>query len=77
MFIKGQDSVKKELVTHFPSENFAWIDDIFLEEEGEDEQEEERTEGIDWVSIENVMDVENVNVIETRKGETKDVPPRM
>lgn len=38
IFVVGQNSVKKELVKSFPIENFAWIDNIFLEEE-EDKQE--------------------------------------
>lgn len=37
MFIEGQSSVKKELVKRFPTKNFAWIYDIFSEEEDEDE----------------------------------------
>lgn len=75
MFIEGQDSIKKELVKHFPIENFAWIDDNFLEEE-EDEQEEEQTEDntTDQVSTENTIDIENINVIEAREEETEDVP---
>lgn len=40
MFVEGLDLVKKELVKHFPIEEFAWIDDIFLEEEGENEDED-------------------------------------
>lgn len=39
MFVECQGSVKKELVKRFSSEYFVWIDDIFLEDE--DEQEEE------------------------------------
>lgn len=39
IFIEGQDSVK-ELVKCLPTEEFVWIDDIFLEKE-EDEQEKE------------------------------------
>lgn len=44
MFVLGQDSVKKELINRFPIENFSWMDDIFLDEEGEDKdrQDEER-----------------------------------
>lgn len=41
MFVDGQDSVKKELIKRFSTEDFSWFDDIFLEEEEEDEQEED------------------------------------
>lgn len=68
MFVEGQDSVKKELVKRFSSENFAWIDDILPEEEeGEDEQEEERIDDIDRVPAENVIDIGNADVIETHE----------
>lgn len=75
MFIEGQDSVKKEMIKHFSTEDFAWIDDIFLEEEGEYEQEEERIEDIDRVFVENAIGVENMNVTETREEETANIPP--
>lgn len=53
------------------------IDDIFLEEEEADEQEEEQIEDIDRVLAENIIDIDNVNVTETQKVETKDIPPLM
>lgn len=78
MLIEGQNSVKKELVKRFPSEDFTYIDDIFPEQEGhEDEQEEERQSKdnpIDQVSIDNVVDVENTDVMETREEESEDPP---
>lgn len=33
MFIQGQDYVKNELIRQFPTEEFSWTDDIFLDEE--------------------------------------------
>lgn len=45
MFIQGQDFIKKELAKCFPIEDFAQIDDIFLEEnenKDKDGQDEER-----------------------------------
>lgn len=44
MLIEDQDLVKKELLKHFPTEEFSQIDDIFPKEEEEDEQEECRME---------------------------------
>lgn len=41
MFVQGQDSMKKELVKRFPSEDFYWIDYIFPEEEGDEIKEGE------------------------------------
>lgn len=40
--MEAQDTVKKELTTHFPREEFSWINDIFLKD---DEEEEERGQG--------------------------------
>lgn len=70
MFIQGQDSVRKELVKWFPSEDFSWINDIFPEEEDAIENMEGRVEGTpnDWISTDNIMDVENTDVMETRVG---------
>lgn len=63
MFIKRQDSINKELVKHFPTEYFAWIDDICLEKE-EDEHEKEHTEDnlVDRVSAENVINIDKENI---------------
>lgn len=74
MFIEGQDLVKKELVKHFLAKDFAYIDDIFPEEE-EDEYEEEHTEDnpFDQVSAKSVMDIGDKNIIKTQKEETEDV----
>lgn len=42
MFFEGQDLVRKELVKWFPSTDFAWTDNIFLEgKKDENEHEEE------------------------------------
>lgn len=69
MLIEGQDLVK-ELVKRFSTEEFAWIDDIFLEEE-EDEHEEEQIEDnpADWISAENVIDIENENITDSGGGD--------
>lgn len=67
MFIEAQDYVKKELVKWFSFDNFSWIDGILPkeEEEAEDEHEEGRVDDVDQASIEDIIDVENANVIET------------
>lgn len=38
MFVKGEDSVKKELIKCFATENFFWISDIFPKEEEEQDE---------------------------------------
>lgn len=62
MFFEGQDLVRKELVKWFPSTDFAWTDNIFLEgkkDENEHEEEGQSEENsIDWVFIRNVVDIE-------------------
>lgn len=69
IFVEGQDLVKKELVKWFPSEEFSKTDNIFLEEEGDndeqDEEEQVEDNPTDWVSTDNVIDVENTDIIET------------
>lgn len=80
MFVQDQGSVKKELMKHYPYEDFSWIDDILPEEEGEGEGEhvedtpfkDERDEVVpsNWVSP--IMNVENFNVTETWANDTDD-----
>lgn len=57
------------MLKRFPSKDFSWIDDIFPdeEEEGETEEGERQVEDnpIDRVSLDNVIDIKNINVIET------------
>lgn len=69
MFIEGQGFVKKELVKCFPIEDFTWIDEIFPEEEEDDEWEGEQPEDnpTNQVSVKNLIDVENTNVLKTQK----------
>lgn len=55
-------------------EDFSWIDNIFLEEEEEGLTENNPT---DQVFTENVIDVDNTTITETRKEEIEDVPPPM
>lgn len=77
MFVEGQDSIKKEVVKKFPSKNFTWIDDIFLEEGDEGEQEEEgqaKENPTSRVSVDNVIDIENNDVVETREKGFEDLP---
>lgn len=33
MFVQEQDSIKTELIRRFPTEDFSWIENIFLNEE--------------------------------------------
>lgn len=77
MFIEGEDSIKKEGIKHFPTEDFSWIDDIFPEEE-EDEQKEGDIEDnpLNRVSYENVIDIDE-NLTEAQQEVTKDIPPVM
>lgn len=44
MFVEGQDSMKKELIKRFLTENFSWIDDIFTEDDNEEQEAKERQE---------------------------------
>lgn len=64
------------------AEESWWIFDssVFLEEEGEEiEEGEGRSKSIthDRVSIDNIIDGENTDVIETRAEEPENIPPLM
>lgn len=77
MFFQGQDSIKKEFTRQFLGEDFSWIDNKFPDEEDKDEEGKEQTEDnpTDWVSADNVIDVENTKVIETQEKESENDPP--
>lgn len=57
---------------HFPSKDFSWINDILLLEE---ERESAEDVPSDWVCSNNVIDVENIDVMETRLDEPEDPTP--
>lgn len=73
IFIKGQDSMKKELIRHFSTEDFSWIDNIFLDEEDEDGEGEEQAEEYPTNRVSTNTVIEN-NIIEIRE-ESENVPP--
>lgn len=80
MFIQGQDFIKKELAKCFPIEDFAQIDDIFLEEnenKDKDGQDDERsTKDNPSNSTSNIISIDK-NLIEAWEETTDDVHPAL